>query len=190
MFQQLVEKNRSYRGFDESVTMTTKQLEELVALARICPCGVNRQPLKYFISADKSLNDVIYPCITWAGLLKGRLPYPNTKPAGYIVICADTNIAPNPSATATDVGIVAQTMLLGATEMGLGGCMLGAVDMKKLAEIIKLDPQYVIRLVLAIGKPNETVVLTEAIDGDVKYYRTDDDIHYVPKRPLSELIIK
>jgi hypothetical protein len=45
-------------------------------------------------------------------------------------------------------------------------------------------------LVLALGEPAETVVIDEVgEDGDIKYWRDDDDVHHVPKRSLDELIV-
>ena len=46
-------------------------------------------------------------------------------------------------------------------------------------------------LVIALGMPDETVVLTELKPGEsFNYYRDENDVHYVPKRPLDEIIIK
>lgn len=45
-------------------------------------------------------------------------------------------------------------------------------------------------LIVAIGKPDETIVLTDVKeDGDINYYRDENDVHYVPKRSLEDLII-
>ena len=84
---------------------------------------------------------------------------------------------------------MAQTMLLGAVEKGLGGCMLGAIDRERLSQILGLD-NVEISLVLALGKPVEDVRIVELPeDGSIKYYRDDAGVHYVPKRRLGELII-
>ena len=45
-------------------------------------------------------------------------------------------------------------------------------------------------LIVAFGKPDETIVLTELEEGgSVNYYRDEDDVHYVPKRKLEDIII-
>ena len=46
MLRDLVLKNRSYRGFDESVRISRETLEGFVDCARLCPSSVNKQPLK------------------------------------------------------------------------------------------------------------------------------------------------
>lgn len=42
---------------------------------------------------------------------------------------------------------------------------------------------------IAIGKPAERVVLTDAVDGRTAYYRDGDGVHYVPKRSLDEILL-
>ena len=54
MLKDLVLKNRSYRGFDESVRISRETLEGFVDCARLCPSSVNKQPLKYFLADRKS----------------------------------------------------------------------------------------------------------------------------------------
>jgi hypothetical protein len=45
-------------------------------------------------------------------------------------------------------------------------------------------------LVLALGKPKETVVLeTVGPEGDVKYWRDEQSVHHVPKRRLEDIIV-
>jgi len=89
-----------------------------------------------------------------------------------------------------DHGITAQTILLGAAEKGLGGCMIGSVQRDDLRKIMNVSDRFDILLVLALGKPKETVVLEEMQPGgSIEYYRTPDDVHHVPKRPMSEILI-
>ena len=186
-FTDLVLKNRSYRRFDASVPISEDTLISLIQLARITPSSSNRQPLKYVLSCTGAWNAKIFGCLSWAGSLP-EWPGPGEaeRPTGYIVILTDSEIS---GLTPTDVGIVAQTMLLGAVEMGLGGCMLGSVKRKELAEILGLPENFHISLVVALGKPVEKVKLVDAEpQGSVKYYRDDAQTHYVPKRKLDELI--
>jgi nitroreductase len=81
-------------------------------------------------------------------------------------------------------------MLLGAVEKGLGGCMVGAIDKDRLRRELAIPEHLMIRLVLALGKPAEKVVLEELQPGgDTRYWRDEDGVHHVPKRGLAELII-
>jgi nitroreductase len=80
--------------------------------------------------------------------------------------------------------------MLGATEKELGGCMIASIKREVLRNDLNIPEKYEILLVLALGKPAETVVTDEIKENNVKYWRDARDIHHVPKRPLDELIIK
>ena len=128
MFKDLVLKCRSYRRFYEEVAVDNKTLREFVDLARLSASAVNRQPLKYILSSSREKNALIFSTLHWAGTLKTWPgPAEGERPAGYIIILGDKEIG---AGFGLDPGIAAQTILLGAVEKGLGGCMLGAVDRK------------------------------------------------------------
>ena len=56
---------------------------------------------------------------------------------------------------------------------------------------LEIPPRYKILLVLALGKPAETVTVeTVGADGSIEYWRDADGIHHVPKRLLDELILE
>ena len=81
-------------------------------------------------------------------------------------------------------------MILRATEMGLGGIMIGSFNPKRVAEAMNLPETIVPMLVVAFGKPDEEIVLTEVGPGENrKYYRDENDVHYVPKRRLEDIVL-
>jgi len=83
-----------------------------------------------------------------------------------------------------------QNILLGAVEKGLGGCIVGSVQRKKLNEILNVPAPYEIQFVLALGEPVEAVVIEEiGPGGDVKYWRDAQAVHHVPKRRLGDVIL-
>jgi nitroreductase len=189
MLKDLIRKNRSYRRFYQNVSVELQTLRELVDLARHSASGANRQPLKYILICDPEVSAKVFPHTRWAGYLKDwKGPEEGERPAAYIVILGDTEIA---KSFGCDHGIAAQSIMLGATERGLGGCMLGALDKDGIRQALDIPERYEILLVLALGKPKETVVIEDVgPDGDIKYYRDEDDVHHVPKRPLDELILR
>ena len=188
MIQDIVSKNRSYRRFDESYTINRETLVSLVDLARLSASGANRQPLKYILSWDASKNARIFQYLAWAAYLKDWPgPSEGERPTGYIILLGDNEISPNIDC---DHGIASQSILLGATELGLGGCIIHSVNREKLRVELGIDDRYDIKLVLAIGKPVEQVVVEElAPNGDYKYWRDEQQIHHVPKRSLNEIIL-
>lgn len=184
----LVRKSRSYRRFDESHRIEIETLRDLVRLAQYSPTGNNMQPLKFWLSHTPETNDAIFPHLGWAASLKNwRGPEEGERPSAYIIILGDTDIQVN---FGVDFGIAAQSIMLGAVEKGLGGCMIASARRTRIQEVLGIPDRYRILLVLALGKPVETVV-TEPVgeDGSVKYYRDADQVHHVPKRSLNELII-
>jgi len=188
MLKDLVLKNRSYRRFHEEFAITRETLRELVDLARLSSSGANRQPLKYILSCDRQKNALIFPTLTWAVQLKDwGGPKEGERPSAYIIILGDTEISPTAN---IDHGIAAQSIMLGATEKGLGGCMIASVKKDILRAALKIPPRYEILLVLALGKPKEKVVIEPVKpDGDTKYWRDSEGVHHVPKRALDDIII-
>lgn len=187
MLLDLLKKTRSYRNFDPSVRLSAVELKELIDLTRFAASSANRQPLKFACACKEEDCAKILPLLGWAGYLTEKPPYPGNEPAAYILICNDTAISPN--CPDTDVGICALAIALGAMEKGVGACMIGSMNKAAIAEVFSLPETIVPRLILALGKPNEKIVLTEAAGGQIKYYRDEAKTHYVPKRPLSEILL-
>lgn len=187
--QELVTLNRSRRRFkqDQSIAMST--LRELIELARLCPSGSNRQPLKFILINNSVMNEQVFQHVGWAGYLKDWLgPQDGEQPAAYIIILGDKSIA---KVFGVDHGIAAQTIMLGAVEKGLGGCILGTFDEEALVELLDIPAKYEILLILALGVPIEDVVIEQVgLDGNIQYWRDESGIHHVPKRSLEELILE
>jgi nitroreductase len=187
-FRGLILKNRSYRRFDQSYRVDYKLLEDLVDLARLSPSGANRQPLKYLVCNSEADCERIFPSLVWAGYLKEwKGAEEGEKPSAYIVVLGDKTITEE---FGIDHGIAAQSIMLGATEAGLGGCMIASIKRGDLRDKLKIPYKYEILLVLALGKPVENIILDNIKDDDVKYWRDSEKNHHVPKRSLNDLIIK
>jgi len=183
----LIKKNRSIRRFEQGFKISKKTLKELIELARLSSSAANLQPLKYIISCDENNNNKIFPYTKWANYLQNwKGPSGSEKPSAYILILGDTTIT---KSFGYDHGIAAQSILLGATEKGLGSCIIGALKRKALHQSLGIPSRYEILLAIALGKPNEKAVVETACNGEIKYWRDENDIMHVPKRPLEELIL-
>lgn len=188
MMKDLILKNRSYRRFYQDARIERKVLEDLVDLARLSSSGMNQQPLKFRLSCSEEENQKVFRHLRWAGYIKDwDGPVVGERPAAYIIMVLDKDIARQ---CFWDHGIAAQSIMLGAVEKGYGGCMFGSIDREGLRADLALDSRYEILMVIALGKPKETVILEPLGPlGDIKYYRDQDGVHHVPKRALTDLII-
>ncbi|MEI6276712.1 MAG: nitroreductase family protein [Prolixibacteraceae bacterium] len=188
MLKDLILQNRSYRRFYQSERITESQLRDWVDLARISASARNAQPLKYFLSTGEPENAQIFENLAWAGYLTDWPgPEEGERPSAYIVMLHDTLI---PGNYLCDDGIASHSILLGATEAGFGGCIVYSVNRNKIQTLLKLPEHLVIVQVLALGKPKETVVLDTVTDGQIKYWRDENQVHHVPKRTLDEIIVQ
>jgi len=188
MLRDLFEKSRSYRRFYQDYTVDLSTLRDLVDLARLSPSARNLQPLKYILSADPLKNALVFPNLAWAGYLTDwDGPVEGERPSAYIIILADSLIS---KTVQWDHGIVCQSMLIGAADKGLGGCIIGSINRENLRKALSIPERYEILLVLALGKPRETVVIEKVgPDGNIRYWRDENQVHHVPKRDLDEMIL-
>lgn len=187
-FIELVRSSRSRRRFYQDVSVDMETLKGLVELARVTPSARNLQPLKYILSNTAEKNAKIFSCLSWALDLKGwGGPVEGERPAAYIIILGDTEIA---KTVMCDHGIAAQTIMLGAVDKGLGGCIMASVKKDQLRELLAIPARYEILLVVALGKPKEQVIVEPlGKSGDTKYWRDSLGVHHVPKRALDDIIV-
>jgi nitroreductase len=187
-FEELIKKNRSYRRFHQYAPVTMQTLMSLINLARLSASSGNIQGLKYYPTTEADKNEQIFKHLRWAFYLKDwNGPADGERPAAYIIVLWDTAIS---DVIDTDVGIAAQSILLGAVSKGLGGCMIGSVDRAGLRKELNIPGRFQIPLVIALGKPKEQVLLEELPDDlRIEYWRDTQGVHHVPKRSLEEIII-
>lgn len=188
MLTDLLLKSRSYRRFDQSVRISEATLREIIDATRFCPSAANRQLLKYRLVCEENETEQVFNCLKFAAyLLEWSGPAVGERPTAYIVVLGDEAIS---KFSEVDAGIAMQTILLRATELGFGGCILASVQREKLREILALDERFPIAYVIALGKPGETSLIEPlGQDGDIKYYRDADGVHHVPKRSLDDLLV-
>lgn len=189
MLMDLIIKNRSYRRFDTAVHISMEELNKMIEAARLSPYGTNIQSTKYILVNDQQVCNMITENCIWAGYLTDwDGPAENERPTAYIVFLYDKTLQKE---SMHSEGIAAQSILLSAVEMGYGGCIIGSCKRPVLLEQLDIDQErFEIAFVIALGKPAEEIVLEEAADGNIKYYRDENDVHHVPKRSLDELILR
>jgi nitroreductase len=187
MIKELILKNRSYRRFFEDVPISNETLRELIDCARLSGSARNIQPIRYILTCDPQKNARIFKYLAWAAYLTDwQGPSEGERPSGYIIFLGDKDLS---QSFGIDQGLYAQSMLLCATEKGLGGCMIASLQKEGLRIEFCIPDKFEILMVLALGKPKEEVVIEPMpADNNFKYWRDEDGVHHVPKRSLDELI--
>lgn len=181
----LLLRNRSYRGYDSKFIVRDDQLRRIIEVATLSPSARNQQVLRFRPVVGEEAKEMLQHIRLGGALPELHLPLAGTEPNAFIVICSTIEES---KYVDIDLGIVAQSMLLQAVEIGLGGICIGAFDHKEIAE--KLSLPYEPLLVLAIGRPAERIELKACNEGDTLTYYRQDGIHYVPKININDLIIK
>ncbi len=193
MLQELIKLNRSYRRFYENEKLDNEILLSLTEHARISPSPRNQQALKFILVNDADKNAKVFPLLAWAAAIPDwEGPIKGERPAAYIIILGDNSVIEKGKKSYHEVasGIAAQSIMLGATEKGFGGCMIAAIQRKPLRELLNLSEKFEILLVLALGKPKEKIILEEMpVTGDYDYWRDENMVHHVPKRSINEIIV-
>jgi hypothetical protein len=191
VIKDLIKKNRSVRGYDNSRDVTIEELREMVDCARLSASSVNMQPLKYILVNTVDGKARVLKQVSFAAKLSTlKLPHRGSEPMAYIVICQDEQISKSETGFLRDVGIAAQSITLAATELGLGACMLGYFSPDKLRQALDLSENLKPQLVISLGKSVEDIRIVDIEEGEsTDYYRDESGIHYVPKRKLDDVII-
>lgn len=180
----LLKRNRSYRGYDKSRKVTLEELRQIVAVTTLVGSGKNLQRLRYRLVTGEDAAKVLPNIVLGAALPEEHLPKPGTEPEAFIVACCTGE---EDKVVDIDLGIAAQSMLLKATEMGLGGIFILNFRAEAIREALSLPSRPI--AVIAIGKGAEDIYLIPVHAGaSLDYYRKDG-VHFVPKLTLDDILI-
>jgi len=189
--QEIIAKTRTFRRFVQKETISIATLHELIDLARMGGSARNGQPWQYMVVNTPELCAKIFPYLAWAGYLSDWPgPVEGERPSAYVLCLLNKKRLRGPLGEAQfDLGVASQNLLLGAMEKRIGGCRIGAFN-AKLAEIFELPEELTLSLVIALGKPRETVIVEECKDDDdIRYWRDEHGVHHVPKRSLESCLV-
>lgn len=181
---QLLVRNRSYRGYDKNRMVSTEELRRIVNVNTRIASARNQQCLRFrLVTAEE--RQKILPHIRLGGALPElHLPASGCEPRAFIVVCSTQ---PEDRWVDIDLGISAQSMLLKATEMKLNGICIGAFNAAAITQALSLP--YPPLLIIAIGKGIEDIRLVEISEEESHAYYRNEGTHYVPKVKLDDLII-
>lgn len=190
MLNELLIKTRSHRTFD-STEIDIKTLESLINAAHLGGSAKNSQTLRYTLVNSQALCHKIFPHTAWAGAIPWS-PTLEEGPKAYILVSTPKENVLSPITLGIDIGIACQNILLKATELGFGGCLIGAFNKLDVAKTLDLDmDKYIPQILIALGKPTDKVILTKGDTNNLNYHRDiEKNIHYVPKLSLETLVLK
>lgn len=186
MIDKLIKKTRSFRSF-EKVKISKKELEDVIEIARYSSSARNAQCIRYILISDDEICSQVFPHTKWAGYINWN-PTKEESPVGYILMLNDKKVGLSEALFNFDMGIASQNIMLKLRDMKFGGCILGAYNKPVIKDLLKISDDYDLGVLIAIGKPKETVEIIDTTS-DTRYFRSND-IHYVPKLRKSDLIIK
>ena len=185
MFLDLVKSCRSYRRFDTSRKITEDELLSIAEAVRYTPSAANLQRIRLQLITSQSECDTVFSSLRFAAYLKDWAgPTEEERPVAYVVFLSECELDNN---LAIDLGICSEALALSAAERGVGACIFRSFDKDILAPVLRVG--FVPHEVIALGYPSETVLVEDALNGEIKYYRDAEDRHVVPKRPMSEIVI-
>jgi nitroreductase len=172
--KEAIQKRRSIRKY-QNKEIPAEIINELLEAARWAPSARNVQPWAFKIvtsAEDKAklqenkvfMRDFVYtaPAIIVCCTTQEEYPKDKFEPGRQASLDKWSMI---------DIGLATENLLLQATELGLGGCVVGMIDAEKIKSVLNIPEKYFIPYVIPVGYPDESPVLT-------------------PRKSIEEILIK
>lgn len=154
-FNELIQKRQSDRKYSDKPVEREKIISCLEA-ARLAPSACNSQPWKFVVVDDEILSNEMS---IYASSL-GMNGFASQVPVFIAVVLEKMNITAkigsllkNKDYSMIDLGIAVEHLALQATELGLGTCIMGWFDEKKVASLLKVPKGKRVPLIIALGYP-------------------------------------
>lgn len=135
-----------------------EKLERIIMAGRMAPSACNAQPWKIIVVDDPELRKSL------AGAASAKLLGMNTfvseAPVLIVIVREQANITSkiggtvkNKDYSLIDIGIASENICLQAEAEGLGSCMIGWFDEKKVQKLLGIPPSKRVELIITIGHP-------------------------------------
>jgi nitroreductase len=159
-FLELVKIRRSVRRYS-SQPVQRQQIDRCIEAARLAPSACNSQPWGFIVVDDPDLKIAVGKAAYSKMLSLNRF----AADAAVIVAvtCGKSRLAARIGGAIKrkkynliDVGIAAEHLCLAAVEQGLGTCMLGWFDERKVKRLLNVDRDKKVVLLITVGHPADT----------------------------------
>ena len=154
-FQELVNKRQSDRKY-KSESVDRELVIQCLEAARLAPSACNSQPWK-FVVVD---NPELLPHMADAAAGMGMNKWVKTAPVVVAVVLEKMNftarigsVIKDKEYSLLDVGIAVEHFCLQAAELGLGTCIMGWFDEKKVKKLLGIGNKR-IPLLISLGYPD------------------------------------
>ncbi|MBQ4560869.1 MAG: nitroreductase family protein [Clostridia bacterium] len=153
-FTEIALNRQSCRSYDGTRPVEDEKLNAILESARLAPSACNAQPYHITVCKAEKAKEVARAC---QGM--GMNKFANKAPVMLVISEAPYNKTAAVGAKlkdndyrSIDIGIVTAFITAEATAQGLGTCILGWLDDKKLRSICGIENK--VRLVITLGYPS------------------------------------
>ena len=154
-FQELVRQRQSDRKYDTRARVDRAQILQCLEAARLAPSACNSQPWKFVVVDDAEL----LPEMQQAAAGMGMNKFAAEAPCIVAVVLEKMNftakigsVIKDKEYSLLDVGIAVEHFCLQAAELGLGTCIMGWFNEKKVAQLLGIKNRR-IPLLISLGHP-------------------------------------
>ena len=180
---------RTYRKFDENKLISKEDIDDILNSIKFASCANNRQYLRFISVETKAKVLEIFENTKWAASLPNNMgrPKEGERPVYFIAILS--NEEKKLRFNGIDEGLVISNLTLLAAEKGIGSCIIGSVNDKKMREILNYENNYSCEVVVAFGYPKVKSSIKEINAGEDQAYYLDEDGNYiVPKYKIKDIV--
>lgn len=166
-FQELIEKRQSVRKYKKQ-PVEKEKIELLVSAVHLSPSACNSQPWRLIIVDEPELKNEVAKATFNKAIAFNRFAVEAPVIAVLVIEKAKLiaqiggNIK-NQEYPMYDIGIAASHFCLQAAELGLGTCMIGWFDEKKIQDLLNIPEKRKIGLVITLGYAPDDYKLRQKI---------------------------
>jgi nitroreductase len=154
-FLELIKSRQSDRKYS-SINIEREKLERIIEAGRMAPSACNAQPWKFIVVTEQSLISQLAEAAN--AKLLGMNGFVNQAPALIVIIREQANFSSKVGATIKnkdysliDIGIATQNICLQARAEGIGSCIMGWFDEKKVRAILGIPKTKRVELIVSLG---------------------------------------
>jgi nitroreductase len=155
----LITSRRSVRKY-ASRAVETEKLDLCIEAVRLAPSASNVQPWRLILVDDPELKDAVARATFGPSSSFNRFAV--QAPVLVVVLLEPSTVLNRIGAAIKkrdfpliDIGIAAEHLCLQAAELGLGTCMMGWFDERRIKRLLGIPASKRIGLVISLGYPDE-----------------------------------